>query len=156
MNNKLRTNRSARRKAGGFAALELAAGSLIMIGVIAMALNVCFAMLSYGGNDRACRDAARAAAQGTTLTEATQLANAIITTYKSNNSILSQITVTNLDYKDFAGNPPSGVSPTVSVTTRATVNLPAPVEFFGQNIFGKSIPVQKTYTFPIVRLNVQT
>lgn len=144
---------AASRSSKGMASLELAAGSLIMIGIVAMALNICFAMLSYGINDRACRDAARAAAQGTTATEAAQLANSIVKTYNSNNGILSPISVTGVTYNDFGGNPTADVSPSVTVSTSCTSRLPAPIEFVGSKIFGDSVLLKKTYTFPIVRFN---
>ncbi len=144
---------SRNRNKRGSVAVELAAGSLVMISVVALALNICFAMLSYGINDRACRDAARAAAQGSSAVEAVQMATAIVKSYNSSNSLLAAVNVESVSYNDFQGNAPQGVSPFVTVITRSSAKMPAPVSVFGQNLFGATIPVTKSYTFPIVRLN---
>ncbi len=148
-----KNSRSKRTKRGSVA-VELAAGALVTIGIVALALNVCFAMMSYGLNDRACRDACRAAAQGASAVEAEGLARTIVKSYSSSNSQLAPIEVSNITYTDFGGTPSADVSPFVSVTTRTTAKMPAPIEFFGNKVFADSIPVQKTYTFPIVRLTV--
>lgn len=148
-------NRSTRNRKGS-AVFELAAGSLISISVVAFVLNVCFAMLSYGINDHACRDAARAAAQGATSIEANKLASAIVKSYNSNNGMLAPITVTNVVYNDFGGNPAPDLSPFVTVTTQSKATMPAPIDVFGSHVFSSTIPVTKTYTFPIVRLTVKT
>ncbi len=145
-----RTTRSAK----GLVAAEIAIAGLIAIGVVALALNINFAMMSYGTNARACRDAARAAAQGSSQQEATQLANTIVKTFNSTNNLLSPITVTNVTYTDFGGSPAPGVCPFVTVTTKSSATMPVPIEFFGKDVFATVIPVQKTYTFPIVRLTV--
>ena len=145
-----RTNRGQR----GSAAFELAAGALITIGIVAFALNVCFAMLSYSINDHACRDAARAAAQAPSAAQAFIMASNIVKSYNSNNGLLSPITVRSVLYTDFSGNPPAGQSPFVTVTTTSNATMPAPIEFFGKTLFGSSIPVSKTYAFPIIRLTV--
>lgn len=142
------------RRAGGSAALELAIGSLITITVVAFALNTCFAMLAYGINDRACRDAARAAAQGGTQLEAFNMAKTAVKSYNSTTGMLSAIAVSSFQYNDFAGNPPENVSPFVTVVTSGSVQLPAVLKVFGKNIFNPSIPIKKSYTFPIVRLTV--
>lgn len=145
--------KSARSK-NGSAAMELCAGASILIAMTAFTLNVCIAMMSYGINERACRDAARAAAQGSTSAEAFQLANAIVKTYNSGNSLLTPVLVSNVSFNDFGGHPPDGISPFVTVTTSSVAKLPAPVEIFGNRVFGTNLSVRKQYTFPIVKLNV--
>ena len=147
--------RTANRKRGSIS-LEIAAGALVTLGLVALALNVSFAMLAYGANDRACRDAARAAAQQNTAADARNAAKLIVAGFSRANSLLGAITVSDVVYNDFKGNPPADQSPYVTVTTRSTVSMPAPIEFFGQQVFGTTIPVAKTYTFPIVRLSVNT
>ncbi|MBX9567368.1 MAG: hypothetical protein K2X77_00670 [Candidatus Obscuribacterales bacterium] len=142
------SNRSSR----GSAAFELAAGALITIAIVAFALNTCFAMVAYGINDHACRDAARAAAQGTTPPEAFMMANAIVKSYNNTAAGMTPITLVLVSYVDFNGSPPPGSAPTVTVITRTSTKLPAPIELFGKKLFGQQIPLEKTYTFPIVRL----
>lgn len=144
--------RNTARRAGGSAALELCCGALVTLVAVAFSLNVCFAMISYNTNDRACRDAARAAAQGANLTEAQLLAQRVAATYNNTNAKLSPVTVTQVVYTDFNGDPPAGVSPTVTVTTQAVASLPFPLDLFGQKLMSTVIPVAKKYTFPIVRL----
>lgn len=140
------------RNNAGSVAFELSAGALVTMAIVAFSLNVCFAMIAYGLNDHACRDAARAAAQGQTQSEAQSLASAIIKSYNSGSSSMTPITVVNVSYQDFGGNPAPQDVPMVSVSTKASINLPAPIAIFGRDVFGRVLPVQKQYTFPIVRL----
>lgn len=153
---KRRVIRAKRNSSKGSVAIEISAGALVSIGIMALALNVCFAMLAYGVNDRACREAARAAAQQSSLAAASSVAKYVVNGFNQSNSALGKIQVSKVVFTDFNGTPPEDQSPFVSVTTSSTVATPAPIEFFGSKVFGKSIPVQKTYTFPIVRLNVNT
>lgn len=154
MNFRASKSKKCARNNKGSVAFELAIGATITICIVAFALNICFAMISYGINDHACRDAARAAAQGANFTEANKAARAIVKTYNSNNGLTAPITVVSVSYVDFFGNTPVGLSPFVTVTTRTEATMPAPIEFMGKQIFGRTIPVQKQYTFPIVRLTV--
>lgn len=144
--------RHAMRKSRGSVAFELAAGALITIAIVAFSLNICFAMIAYSINDHACRDAARAAAQGASAQEAFLMANAIIKNYNNGSAGMTPIFLVSVVYGDFNGAPPPGVAPTVIVTTRSTTKLPAPIALFGKQVFGAQLPVQKQYTFPIVRL----
>lgn len=146
--------KSVRRRNRGSVAIEIGAGALVAIGLMALALNVCFAMMAYGLNDRACREAARAAAQQNTSAAANNIAQVVVAGLSKSNSPLGAIRVVKVTYNDFNGTPPDDQSPYVSVTTSSDVRMPAPIEFFGKKVFATSIPVQKTYTFPIVRLNV--
>ena len=148
-----RIKRQARNTKGTGMA-EVAVASLILIGMALFALNIGTAMMSYGVNDRACRDAARAAAQGSNSTEANNLASQILKSYSQNGTLLSNPSLVSVNYQDFGGNPPDGVSPFVTVTTRATARSIAPFSLFGSEIVRASFPVTKTYTFPIVKLNV--
>ena len=151
-----RVAKSSIRSTRGSIAFDLAAGSLIAIAVLAFVLNISFAMISFGVNDRACRDAARAAAQGAGAAEALNMARAAVAPYNSAPLVVSNFQVATLQYQDFAGNPPANKSPFVSVTTSAVSKLPAVISVFGTDVFPASIPVKQTYTFPIVRLTVST
>ena len=138
----------------GSTAIELGAAALIMIGIVAFGLNVCMAMIGYTLNDRACRDAARSAAQGENLPEALQRANRILTTYRKSSPFFRLADRATVSYTDFGGTPPAGVSPFVTVTTTASSDMPCPINLFGNNVFGSSMQFRKSYTFPIVRLTV--
>lgn len=147
---------SRSRKRRGSVAFELAAGALLTLAIVAFSLNICFSMIAYGVNDHACRDAARAAAQGTTPAEAFLMANAIVKNYNNTAAGMTPITLVTVLYADFNGTPPAGVAPTVTVTTRSSSKLPAPIAIFGKQVFGSEMPVQKKYVFPIVRLKAPT
>jgi Flp pilus assembly protein TadG len=148
-------SRTAIRRSSGSAMVELAAGSILIICVALFALDIGTAMVCFGVNDRACRDAARAAAQGSTATEAKTLANSIVQTFQTNSALISSPQVVNVTYNDFNGTPPAGVSPFVTVTTTATARPIAPFNIFGAQAIAKSFPVRKTYAFPIVKLTVK-
>jgi hypothetical protein len=145
-----RNNRS--QKGTGLA--ELAVAALILIGIALFALDIGTAVMSFNVNDRACRDAARAAAQGSSKTEAENLAKQIIKSYPAFGDLARNITVVGVNYQDFNGSPPAGTSPFVSVTTRMDCRTIAPLSLFGVEAIKSKFPVQKTYTFPIVRLKV--
>jgi hypothetical protein len=122
-----------------------------------MAVHVGVMIFGAFLNDRACRDAARAAAQGKTITQATQLAQAVLVAHKQTNSFLTSPSLqTPIVYQDFGGNPPNPqTSPYVQVTTLTTANLPfLPINFLS-NAFtqDKQMTFKQTYTFPIVRVN---
>lgn len=143
------------RNQKGSAIIDLGFACLSLIILAIFGLNMCFALVSFSLTDRACRDAARAAAQASTPGQATQLAQAVLRSYKSPSTLMVvQPTLAGIQFTDFGGNPPAGKSPFVAVTTRSTVKMPAPVQVFGQNVFSGTIPMQKTYIFPIVKLNV--
>lgn len=140
------------RNAKGSAAFELGIAALIMIGIIAFGLNICFAMIGYTMNDRACRDAARSAAQGANFVEATQRANRILASYRGSSPLFRNLTLDPVLYVDFGGNPPPGQAPFVRVTTTAQSDVPCAINLFGNNVFGSSMQYRRSYTFPIVKL----
>lgn len=150
-------NQQRRRSNRGTLVAEMAFGCLITVFIVLFALDIAGAMMCYGVNDRACRDAARAAAQGSTPAEATELANGILTSYRTNAGPLNSTPVlVTIVYNDFGGNPPEGVSPFVTVTTRSVARPIAPFHIGSSQLIGSSIPLVKTYTFPIVKLTVPT
>ncbi len=147
---------SSVRSARGSSAVELGIAVLVMIAVVAFGLNISMAMIGYTTNDRACRDAARSAAQGATVAEAIERAQRILSTYKNTgNPFFKNLAIDSLTYTDFSGAPPAGVSPFVKVVTSASSDIPCPVNIFGNNVFGNSLKFRKQYTFPIVKLTVK-
>jgi hypothetical protein len=144
--------RARNQKGSGLA--EMAVASLILIGMALFALDIGTAMMCFNVNDRACRDAARAAAQGSDANEAKNLAKQIIKSYPQFGMLARNITVVGVNYVDFNGTPPSGQSPFVSVTTKMDCNTIAPLSVFGVEAIKAKFPVTKTYTFPIVKLKV--
>jgi Flp pilus assembly protein TadG len=140
------------QKGSGLA--EMAVASLILIFMALFTLDIGTAVMCFNVNDRACRDAARAAAQGSDKTEAENLARQIIKSYPQFGPLAKNITVTGVNYVDFNGNPPSGQSPYVAVTTKMDCHSIAPLSVFGVEAIKAQFPVTKTYTFPIVKLKV--
>lgn len=149
---KLRGN----RKQQGTLLVDLSVACIIVIAFAVLALDCGGAIMAFGITDRACRDAARAAAQGSSPTEARQLANSVIRTYASSSGILSSPRIENVTYTDFGGHPPDGSSPFVTVTTSANARVLAPLSFFGRDVLAGNFPMRKTYTFPIVKLDVDS
>jgi len=107
-------------------------------------------------NDTACRDAARAAAQGNSQTQATSLAQAILVSHKQVNSYLgSPVLQTPIIYQDYNGSPPdTQTSPYIQLTTRTQVTLPIRFFSFLSQMFtsDQNLTFTATYMFPIVRV----
>lgn len=123
--------------------------------VVILGVDIGVIMLADSTNDRACRDAARAAAGASDSTTALKRAQTAVLAHAVNSIFLTNPSVDtqNFQYNDFQGNPPPDVSPYVEVATTITVNVPAPI-VFGKASFdpgkGKMV-LRKAYTFPIVK-----
>lgn len=143
-----------KRSSRGSVAIELGIAALIFVAMLAFGLNICISMIGYSLTDRACRDAARSAAQGTSQSEATQRAQRILRTYERSSPYFRNLTVDSITYTDFDGAPQAGETPFVTVVASAQSDLPCPVDFFGSQAFPRVLQFRKSYTFPIVKLNV--
>jgi len=153
----LKSGRAQRRSRSGSLILELTACTFLFTFFAIMAVHVGVMIFGAFVNDRACRDAARAAAQGKTLAQATQLASAVLVAHQQANSFLTSPALqTPIVYQDFGGTPPNAqTSPYVQVTTTTTATLPfIPINFLTA-VFNndKTAVFSQTYTFPIVRVN---
>ncbi|MFN8551244.1 MAG: hypothetical protein U0103_07135 [Candidatus Obscuribacterales bacterium] len=134
--------------------IELSCSCFMML--VFTILTADIGVLIYGAefNDRACRDAARAAAQGQDARQSTQLIRAILKAHQGDGNYIKVPTLQNLIYNDYGGNPPAQEAPYVTVTTSTTARAPfAPLVFFEGPVFLKngSFTFTQTYTFPIVR-----
>ena len=142
------------RNLKGHNIIELAMLSVLFTVVAVFALDVGFVITGSQMNDAACRDAARAAAQGNDYVTAMSLARAALSSHRSDGYFVTQPTLdtTTFQYEDFAGSPPPDTSPFVTVTTTTNVRIPAPVLFMGAK-FGTNgtLAFSKTFTFPIVK-----
>lgn len=147
------TQKRRKRSAHGSNLAELGAIITIMTMIVLFCVNAAVVFVAGNINNRACRDAARAAAQASTSTSAQQQAQAALKSYVSTNSFVGSPTFSTSDfvYQDFAGDPPPDTSPFVSVTTTLTAKVPAPI-FWGMT-FGQSgnVSMKQTYQFPIVK-----
>lgn len=160
--NRIQTNRHSspqlplqrlEKRAGGFSFAEIAASVVFIIFMTIMAIDVWLLIVAVPINDSACRDGARAAAQGSDSITAGNLAAAAVASHASQSSIfISQPQITHFVYQDFGGAVPAGNSPFVSVTTQCQVKPIIPLSAFGTLIIGnQTFTFQQIYTFPIIK-----
>lgn len=136
------------------AIIELCLLAVLFVVIATFSLDVGFIVLGAQVNDAACRDAARAAAQGDSYANALALASAAVATHHTDGYFVSQPAIDTADfqYEDFSGLPPANTSPFVRVSTTANVRVPAPIYFLGQTFgAGGTMQFRRTYFFPIVR-----
>ena len=149
-----RAAKRSRRRAG-FTFAEVAATSFFVICITALGVDIAILTFSASINDSACRNAARAAAQGSDYTKATALANAALKAHKTDGFFISQPTITFLDYQTFGGSPPPGETPYVQVRTEVTVKLPVPILFFGVTFNdNQDMVFQQMYAYPIIKTKI--
>jgi len=145
--NKFRTERA-------HVLIELSCSCFLLL--VFTILTADIGVLIYGAefNDRACRDAARAAAQGQDAQQSTQLIRAILKAHQGDGNYITAPILQRLVYNDYGGNPPAQTAPFVSVTTSTVARAPfAPLVFFHGPVFleNGSFSFSQTYTFPIVK-----
>lgn len=151
------------RRSRGTAAVELACGSVFIMVLLMMAMDITIMMLGYQLNDRACRAATRSAAQQSSSNKAIAAVNAALRVHKGDGFFVTSPKLStqpnSLVYNDFNGDPYAG-NPTVSVCTEVTVKVPAPIIFFGERFGSTSSGVatewifRKKYTYPILDVNL--
>ncbi|MBX9667466.1 MAG: hypothetical protein K2X93_07595 [Candidatus Obscuribacterales bacterium] len=144
-----------RRRGVGFTFAEVAGTSFFVI--VFAALGVDTALLIFGSsiNDSACRNAARAAAQGGDVSKATSLAQAAIKAHRTDGYFITQPTITMLNYETFGGVPPVNETPYVQVRTEVTVKLPVPIFFFGVTFNDNNDMVfRQMYAYPIIKTKI--
>lgn len=151
--------RSRSRQSAGHVLIEFVCFAFWLLLFMYITVDVCVLLLGASANDRACRDAARAAAHGSNPTEARNLAETSLKAHASGGYFTSQPTLFGtITYQDYAGNPPAQHTPYVVVETQSTAKLPfAPIVWFN-NGFSQSgsYTFSRTYTFPIVRFRYAT
>lgn len=134
--------------------IELSMLAVLFVVMSVLCLDMGYVIMGSQMNDRACRDAARAAADADNYATALQLARAAVVPHRGDGYFVSSPTVdsSQFSYQDFGGSPPPNTSPFVSVTTSCDIRLPAPIFFLGSS-FGSSgvMNFRKTYIFPIVK-----
>jgi Flp pilus assembly protein TadG len=143
-----------RKTTKGHSIIELACVAVFMVVMALLSANIGIVALGASVNDRACRDAARSAAQGSNSTQALALAQAALAAHPADGYFVTQSTLVTADfvYQDYGGSPPTDTSPYVSVTTTNKVRIPAPILFLGCQFGpGGTLTFSRTYTFPIVK-----
>jgi Flp pilus assembly protein TadG len=147
----------ARRQRGEKGALIVELTAALFLLLFFVILSVHIGIIVYGAflNDRACRDAVRAAAQAKTPAIATSQATAVLVSHKqgANSYLSSPVLVVPIVYQGSA--PDAQTSPYVQVTTTTTVKLPFPAMNFLSLVFNadSNFTFSQTYTFPIVLVN---
>lgn len=135
--------------------IELGCVMVALAVVSVLSADIGIIMLADSTNERACRDAARAAAQGSDATTALRYAQLAVATHAVNNTFVTNPTVdpTTFVYEDYAGNPPPNTSPYVQVVTSINVRVPAPVVFASAkfNPSNGLMTLRKQYNFPFVK-----
>ncbi|MBI1272007.1 hypothetical protein GC174_16390 [bacterium] len=141
------------RIAFGIHLIEMAVSMAFLMVLVLMSVDI--GVILYGAflNDRACRVAVRAAAQGKDAAEATALAGRTVLTIKSPDSwIKSPKLILPITYEDFGGNYAADNSPFVTVSTETEVDLPVPINFAGNSFMPSGrTTFKQTYTFPVIR-----
>lgn len=142
-----RTNRIS-----GAIALELAVSATVF-GVLAFLFaSSCIIANAARVNDTVCRDAARAAAQETTETDANEAAQLVVNTYKQTAAgvpLLGSPKLEKVNYQNKGNDPTLG--PYVQVSTSTLVTSPIGL-FQASKLGGGTITFHQTYAFPIVNL----
>jgi len=149
-----RGSQSARRHGAGHSIIEFAVAVGMITVMALLCTNIGLLIMAAGVNDKACRDAARAAAQCSNYTNALKAARAALKGHPTDGYFVSTPLMNDSDlvYEDYAGNPPVDTSPYVSVTTTTVVKIPAPFLMYGARFgAGGTQTFRRTYTFPIVK-----
>ncbi|MBX9771273.1 MAG: hypothetical protein K2X29_07870 [Candidatus Obscuribacterales bacterium] len=146
------------RGAKGHLMFELPFASFFMILIALITANLSLILWGINFNDRACRDAARSAAQGSDYETALKLAKAALKAHRADGFMIEQpqISVGDFVYEDFGGTAPADISPYVRVKTTTRVRIPAPILLLGlapaSNGFMDSTCI---YSFPIVKFKLR-
>ena len=146
--------RPVRSGSSGHVLIELSMLSVLFVVIGVLCLDVGYLILGSEVNDRACRDAARAAAAADNYATSLQLAKAAVAPHAADGTYVTSplVDTTAFVYQDFNGSPPTNVSPYVSVTTHCKVRVPAPILFLGTAFLSSgAMQFTKTYVFPIVK-----
>lgn len=141
------------RTARGTLIIELATAAFTLLIFSILAVHLLLVVNGAYINDRACRDATRAAAQGMTPTEARRLAATILESHDSRGYVGKPTIRGAVVYEDYNGSPPPARSPYVRVTTQTRVNMPfGLLNICGETFQDGNITFVQSYTFPIVRV----
>lgn len=150
---KFRTRNTRPEKGLSFA--EVSVTAFFVIVFAAMGVDLALLIFSASVNDAACRNAARAAAQGSDYGKALALARAALKANRTDGHFITQPAITHFEYQLFGNNPPANETPYVQVRTEVTVRLPVPIMFFGANFNGgNNLIFKQIYAYPIVKTKI--
>ena len=146
--------RFSTKRSAGHTLIELSMLGVLFVVLAVLSLDVGYVMMGSQLNDRACRDAARAAAEADNYASSLQMAQAAVIPHRGDGYWVTNPTVNTAQfiYQDYSGDPPPNTSPFVTVTTNCNVRIPAPIFFLGATFgAGGTMSFTKSYTFPIVK-----
>lgn len=143
------------RNSGGTALIELACVAVMLAVVTVLSVDIGIMLLAFNVNDRACRDAARAAGGGTDYASALRLAQSSVCMHKTSGSFIGQPTVDTAQFGYYDSGLPTNCSPYVSCTTNISVRLPATIYYAGAKLDASgAMTFSRKYTYPIIKLTL--
>jgi Flp pilus assembly protein TadG len=150
------------RKTSGISAIEVGCGLVFLLVLTLIAIDITILLLGYEFNDRACRDACKAASQQSSSDAAQAAAAETLKVHKADGNYVTDpillIGAGEFKYQSFAA---TTGNPTVTVTTECKVKTPVPLTFvgdlFSEHLTGRddSWTFRKRYTLPIATYNAQ-
>lgn len=147
------------RRQKGHLMFELPFASFFIILIALITANLSLLLWGINFNDRACRDAARSAAQGSDYDTALKLAKASMKAHRADGFMIGQpqISVGDFVFEDFGGSAPADNSPYVKVKTTTSVRIPAPILLLGLAPTSSNGMMTATciYCFPIVKFKLK-
>ena len=149
------SDKTGSRRSKGHAVIELSCSAFLLLVFTILTSDVCIVIFGAYQNDQACRDAARAAAQGQDQIQSTKLAIAALKAHAGDGYYFSNPAIQGIvTYIAYGGSPPPNRSPFVQLTTSTVARMPfAPLQFANGPIFVKNgtVTFTQSYAFPIVR-----
>lgn len=134
--------------------VELGVACLILVALSLIGSFAVVVALACDLNDRACRDAARAAAGASDYATSLKMAQLAIGAHQVKTAFFGPIALESgkFIFEDYGGNPPPNSGPYVEVTTIMPVVVPSPYMVLATPIgHSPSITFRRTYSFPIVK-----
>ncbi|MBA3857194.1 MAG: hypothetical protein C0507_09835 [Cyanobacteria bacterium PR.3.49] len=150
-------NLNSKRKPRGQVALELAVACLLLLPLSIIGFSMITCEIASSLNDRACRNAARAAVDASNYDASLLRAQAAISANCTSGIMYGPVSldVGKFVFEDFGGSPPPNTDPYVSVTTIMPCVIPAPINLLGNKIgITQKVNFTRTYKFPIVKLKL--
>lgn len=153
----MRNSAQNRRDRCGQLVVELVVACLLFLPISILGFCTIVCEIATSINDRACRDAARAAADASDFATALKKAQAVMVSHSTSGPLYgpAKLDVSKFVFEDYIGTPPPNALPYVSVTTVMPCVIPAPIRLFSEQIGDKqTVNFTRTYRFPIIKLKL--
>lgn len=148
-------------KTSGISAVEMVCGWVFVLVLTLIAIDVTILLLGYDFNERACRDACKAASQQTSADAAQAAAVATLKTHKADgNYVTDPILLIGAGQFKYQGLTSTSENPSVTVTTECKVRTPVPLTIVSSLLSkdakkDEAWTFRKRYTLPIVTYNAR-